>query len=205
MSIQESGQGRQVHKFGGSSLADPACYRRVAGLIEQQAGLHPLVVVSAAGKTTNRLLELMDLVAAGDHAAADALSALQGYQQGLIDTLLEGERRQRLSTQLTTDLQQISRLLESRLDSYQRHYVLAHGEVWSARLLAALLEERGTQAAWLDAREFLLAEEAALARVDVAVSGQRLTEQLSRLGEQTVVITGFIAADAQGRTLLLVV
>lgn len=203
MSIQESGQGRQVHKFGGSSLADPACYRRVAGLIEQQAGLHPLVVVSAAGKTTNRLLELMDLVAAGDHAAADALAVLQGYQQGLIDGLLEGERRQRLSTQLASDLQQIGRLLESRLDAYQRHAVLAHGEVWSARLLAALLAERGSQAAWLDAREFLLAEEAALARVDLLVSRQRLTEQLGRLGEQTVVITGFIAADAQGRTLLL--
>ena len=30
--------GRQVHKFGGSSfMADPNCYRRVAGLIEQES------------------------------------------------------------------------------------------------------------------------------------------------------------------------
>ena len=28
---------RHVHKFGGSSLADPVCYRRVASILEQQA------------------------------------------------------------------------------------------------------------------------------------------------------------------------
>ena len=43
---------RQVHKFGGSSLADPVCYRRVAAIVEQQVGGDELVVVSAAGKTT---------------------------------------------------------------------------------------------------------------------------------------------------------
>ena len=49
---------RHVHKFGGSSLADPVCYRRVASILEQQAeqqgGGRELVVVSAAGKTTDR-------------------------------------------------------------------------------------------------------------------------------------------------------
>lgn len=29
---------RHVHKFGGSSLADPVCYRRVASIVEQQVG-----------------------------------------------------------------------------------------------------------------------------------------------------------------------
>ena len=39
--------GRQVHKFGGSSLADPSCYRRVAGLIEQQGrGIGTVMLVS---------------------------------------------------------------------------------------------------------------------------------------------------------------
>ena len=49
---------RHVHKFGGSSLADPVCYRRVASILEQQVGGQGqgLVVVSAAGKTTNRLI-----------------------------------------------------------------------------------------------------------------------------------------------------
>ena len=52
--------GRQVHKFGGSSLADPNCYRRVAGLIEQESDPRALIVGSAAGKTTNRLLQVLE-------------------------------------------------------------------------------------------------------------------------------------------------
>jgi len=47
--------GRQVHKFGGSSLADPNCYRRVAGLIEQESDPRALIVVSAAGRNHQSL------------------------------------------------------------------------------------------------------------------------------------------------------
>lgn len=56
---------RHVHKFGGSSLADPVCYRRVASIVEQQVGGDELIVVSAAGKTTNRLIQLVELAEAG--------------------------------------------------------------------------------------------------------------------------------------------
>ena len=52
---------RHVHKFGGSSLADPVCYRRVASIVEQQVGGDELIVVSAAGKTTNRLIQLVEI------------------------------------------------------------------------------------------------------------------------------------------------
>ena len=130
--------GRQVHKFGGSSLADPSCYRRVAGLIEQQGRGDELIVVSAAGKTTNRLIQLLDAPEAGEHALAAVLTALQTYQQGLIDGLLEGESHQQLSAALQADLQNISLSLSQSPDHLERNRLLSFGEVWSARLLAAL-------------------------------------------------------------------
>lgn len=65
MATQAGLKRRQVHKFGGSSLADPVCYRRVAAIVEQQVGGDELVVVSAAGKTTNRLIQLVELADAG--------------------------------------------------------------------------------------------------------------------------------------------
>ena len=89
--------GRQVHKFGGSSLADPNCYRRVAGLIEQESDPRALIVVSAAGKTTNRLLQVLELTDAGDDAAVTALNGLRVYQLSLIEGVLEGPARQSLS------------------------------------------------------------------------------------------------------------
>lgn len=146
---------RHVHKFGGSSLADPVCYRRVASILEQQAeqqgGGRELVVVSAAGKTTNRLIQLVELAEAGDEAAGEAISALQAYQQSLIDGLLEGELHLELSQQLADDMQLIAKTLEGQFDRFERNGLLAFGEVWSARLLAALLTSRGDKAIWLDA------------------------------------------------------
>ncbi len=193
---------RQVHKFGGSSLADPVCYRRVAAIVEQQVGGDELVVVSAAGKTTNRLIQLVELADAGDEAAGEAISALQAYQQSLIDGLLEGELQLDLSQQLADDMQLIAKTLEGQFDRFARNGLLAFGEVWSARLLAALLTSRGEKAIWLDARSFLRAEDGALVKVDTALSSELLKARLAEHAGR-IVVTGFIAADMEGRSLLL--
>ncbi|WP_421187206.1 bifunctional aspartate kinase/homoserine dehydrogenase II [Aeromonas enteropelogenes] len=193
---------RHVHKFGGSSLADPVCYRRVASILEQQGGGRELVVVSAAGKTTNRLIQLVELAEAGDEAAGEAISALQAYQQSLIDGLLEGELQLELSKQLADDMQLIAKTLEGQFDRFERNGLLAFGEVWSARLLAALLTSRGDKAIWLDARSFLRAEDGALVKVDTALSSELLKARLAEHAGR-IVVTGFIAADLEGRSLLL--
>lgn len=91
----------QVHKFGGSSLADAYCYRRVARIVTEYAGASDLVVVSAAGDTTNRILAIIDAKqegdADGDYGMAEVLlKQLEKYQQGLIRELLSGEHQQRL-------------------------------------------------------------------------------------------------------------
>lgn len=122
------------------------------------------MVVSAAGKTTNRLIQLVELAEAGDEAAGEAITALHAYQQSLIDGLLEGELLLDLSKQLTDDMQQIAKTLEGQFDRFERNGLLAFGEVWSARLLAALLTSRGDKAIWLDARSFLRAEDGAWSR-----------------------------------------
>ena len=165
---------RHVHKFGGSSLADPVCYRRVASIVEQQVGGNEVVGVSAAGKATNRLIQLVVLAEAGDGAAGEAITALHAYQQSLIDGLLEGELHLDLSQQLTDDMQLIAKTLEGQFDRFVRNGLLAFGEVWSARLLAALLTSRGVAAAWLDASSFLRAEDGALIQVDTALSRELL-------------------------------
>lgn len=51
---------RQLHKFGGSSLANPECYQRVVNILREYSSATDLVVVSAAGKTTNRLIEFVE-------------------------------------------------------------------------------------------------------------------------------------------------
>ena len=73
-----------LHKFGGSSLADADCYRRVAHILLTHGHSDDLVVVSAAGKTTNFLYKLLSL-RDSNQLWQEELQVLISYQQGLIE------------------------------------------------------------------------------------------------------------------------
>src|SRR5512146_3494390 len=47
-----------VMKFGGTSVESAAAIERVAGIVKAREQRHPVVVVSAMGKTTNKLLAI---------------------------------------------------------------------------------------------------------------------------------------------------
>lgn len=202
---------RPVHKFGGSSLADAACFHRVADIIRNQGQADALVVVSASGKTTNRLIELLTLFDSGDSAAAATLEGLYCFQHTLIESTFGGENATGsqaavvgvLQAQLDADINTIAQVLENqRLDDYQRNFIQAFGEQWAARLLAALLNEQGLAASDLDARRFLRVSGSPV-QVDKAASRQLLSAILAEHAHRILVVTGFIAGDEQGRTRLL--
>jgi aspartokinase/homoserine dehydrogenase 2 len=193
---------RSIHKFGGSSLADATCYRRVSAIISEHTEAQDLIVVSAAGKTTNQLLELLQLAEDCDQAAPERLIATCEYQAKLIAELLADELCVKLTAALQDDIHTISHLLETSLDVYAKNQIIAHGEVWSARLLAALLTQNQLPADDLDSRLFLTTELAAQPVVDETVSRQKLMTCLATL-KNRVVVTGFIAGDSQQRTVTL--
>ena len=193
---------RSIHKFGGSSLADATCYRRVLSIIATYTHTRDLIVVSASGKTTNQLLDLLQLSQDGDDAASDRLIAIYEFQSVLISELLEGELKTQLLDELQDDIHTIGHLLEGSQDHFLNNQILAHGEQWSTRLLAALLSQSGLPARSLDSRQFLLAELAAQPVVDEVESRQRLGHCLVDIPERGVV-TGFIAADSKQRTVTL--
>ncbi|MFH7585844.1 bifunctional aspartate kinase/homoserine dehydrogenase II [Oceanimonas smirnovii] len=199
----EPGAHRPVHKFGGSSLADAACFHRVAGIIHQLQQPDALIVVSAPGKTTNRLIELLNLFASGDTAAPEALAGLHAFQRHLIASTLPAEAAAPLLAALGEDIVSIAYVLEhDRLDDYQRGYIQAFGEVWSSRLLATVLQQQGVTAHSLDARRFLRVSGTPV-QVEEDESRRLLEHILAEHPQQMQVVTGFIAADKEGRTRLL--
>jgi len=73
--ILEEPSGMIVMKFGGTSVESAEAIRRVAAIVAQKAARKPLVVVSAMGKTTNRILAAAEQAASGN--LADALNAVE--------------------------------------------------------------------------------------------------------------------------------
>lgn len=193
----------QVHKFGGSSLADAYCYRRVARIVTEYAGASDLVVVSAAGDTTNRILAIID--AKGDDlgVAEVLLKQLEKYQQGLILELLNGDVQQHVLEQSQHDFKRWYAWLAGEEEIARRPELLSYGELWSARLLAALLEQQGVTADYIDARTFLVADDAPEPHIRVEVSRAGLLNRIAPHPGTRFIVTGFICADPQGNSLIL--
>ncbi|MFA0079154.1 bifunctional aspartate kinase/homoserine dehydrogenase II [Vibrio artabrorum] len=193
---------RQLHKFGGSSLANPECYQRVVNILRDYSSATDLVVVSAAGKTTNRLIEFVEALDKDGRIAHECLQTLRQFQLGLIEALLEGEAAIQLTATIQQEFTALGELT-APLSEAQKAQVLGHGEVWSSRLLAALLCQHDLQAVAQDARAFLRADVGAQPEVGRARSYPLIKEVLAQHAHCRVVITGFMAQNCEGETVLL--
>ncbi|MDH5889406.1 bifunctional aspartate kinase/homoserine dehydrogenase II [Vibrio splendidus] len=193
---------RQLHKFGGSSLANPECYQRVVNILREYSSATDLVVVSAAGKTTNRLIEFVEALDKDGRIAHECLQTLRQFQLELIEALLEGEAALQLTATIQQEFTALGELT-APLSEAQKAQVLGHGEVWSSRLLATLLCQHDLQAVAQDARAFLRAEAGAQPEVDRARSYPLIKEVLAQHAHCRVVITGFMAQNCEGETVLL--
>lgn len=195
--------GRQLHKFGGSSLADVKCYLRVAGIMAEYSAPGDMMVVSAAGSTTNQLISWLRLSQTDRISAHQVQQALRRYQSELITGLLPAELAEPLVALFTQDLERLAALLDEPMCDATYAEVVGHGEIWSARLMSALLNVKGMESEWLDARSFLRAERSAQPQVDEGRSYPLLQQLLAQHPNKRLVATGFICRNDAGETVLL--
>ncbi|MFB9213993.1 bifunctional aspartate kinase/homoserine dehydrogenase II [Vibrio sinaloensis] len=193
---------RQLHKFGGSSLANPECYRRVVDILKEYSSDEDLIVVSAAGKTTNRLIEFLEALNKDGRLAHEVLQSLRQFQTSLIEDLLGSEAQSHLLATLNDEFSTLGELT-APLSEAEKAAVLGHGEVWSSRLLAALLNQNDLQSVAQDARAFLRAEVGTQPEVDRGSSYPLIKEVLAQHQHHRLVVTGFMAQDEAGQTVLL--
>lgn len=203
LGVSAAVSGRQLHKFGGSSLADVKCYQRVAGIMAEYSRPGDLMVVSAAGGTTNQLISWLKLSQSDRLSAHQVQQALRRYQSDLIAGLLPADAAERLTTLFIRDLERLAALLDGGVTDAVYAEVVGHGEIWSARLMAAVLNLSNIDANWLDARDFLRAERAAQPQVDEGRSWPLLQQLLTQHAGQRLVVTGFISRNEAGETVLL--
>lgn len=199
-------------KFGGSSVADAACMRQVAGLVEERLAAAPLVVLSAMGKTTNALFAAAREAERGEIDAALAGAAqLRAAHERAARELFDA----RVPAGLSRDLAELQDGLEvllrgvamlRELSPRSLDAITGTGELLATRLFAALLQDRGVRAGWFDARRALLTDRRfGQARPDLAGLGQRAQQHLAPLLQPggAVVTQGYIGATEDGLTTTL--
>ena len=191
--------GWRVHKFGGTSLADPERIRHVAGLLD--ARTPPLaVVVSAMSGVTDRLLALAEKAHTDANGLSDRLQSLRNDQRAVVTNLLNGDAAASVLRALDRDVDDLTDVLRAtRLmgtaPETTRDLVAGYGELWSARVLGGVLRDRGLPAAVCDARQVLVVTHEDLGPVvDWPATRERFADwRAEHDNPEVVVVTGFIA------------
>ena len=200
-------QAWKVHKFGGSSVADAACMRRVAAIVETDAAPRKAVVLSACRGVTDALLNLVSAAERQDPGLEDAIEAVRQRHVGIAAELIPGASGEEYVAGLSRDCRDIVGILQAvRLtrsaSTTIRDLISGYGEIWSTQLFERYLRARGTGSGsvrWIDARKVLLVEWGPLGP---GIRWNQSRDNLGTLVEAgfagTLVVTGFIATDTHG-------
>jgi bifunctional aspartokinase / homoserine dehydrogenase 1 len=196
-----------VHKFGGSSVADADCFRKVAAILESAPAGRLAVVLSACRGVTDALLRLVALAERRDVAYRDELEELLRRHAGIAEELLSGAAAQGYQSLLERDRRELTQALHAVTEGRGATRTVAdliagYGELWSTRLFQRFFEQRARRpgpVAWLDARRVVIAEWGALGpSVQWRESHANLRTHLAAEYHGTLVITGYIASDRRG-------
>ncbi|TNH03745.1 aspartate kinase [Testudinibacter sp. TR-2022] len=192
---------REMHKFGGSSLANAERIRNVAQLIKKYSQQQDLIVVSAMGDMTDNLIRWVTL------SSSDPVSANQQLQKIKFQYLTQTNKLlnapETVSQPFLEDILSLSSLLDKPLSEAIYAEVVGHGEIWTARLVSAYLNQVGIESCFLDARLFMYAERAVMPQVDFAASRRKLQPHLAQAEGKRLIITGFICQNRAKETVLL--
>jgi aspartate kinase len=202
-----------VLKFGGSSVRDAEWIRRVLEIAEGRLSEAPLLVSSAMGKTTDRLLALGAAAVAGDRSALeeDLRRLLKEHATALEDltgSLPPNERKphqaslRALGEELETLLHGI--ILIRELSSRSSDALLSFGERLATTIIAAGAAARGIDATLLDSRALIRTDdEFGAARPDLQTTRALIGAAVSPRPGHLYIAQGFLASTAAGTTTTL--
>ncbi len=201
-----------VMKFGGSSLAGPQAVNRAVKIIGGRAAQQPVVLVSALGKTTDRLLAMAHTAGGGGAGKTQRLfDAWRRHTERLAEATCSQRRRSAVRAMLDTHFEELAGALagiaERRsLGRRAADRVAAFGERLSSLIVTEALVNRGLPGAHVDARKVVVTEERkgeVLPLFDE--TRRRLANRVRPLAArgEIPVLGGFIAANRAGETTTL--
>jgi bifunctional aspartokinase / homoserine dehydrogenase 1 len=197
-----------VHKFGGSSVADAACFRRVAEIVEASSNPREAIVLSACRGVTDALLELVNLAEQPNKEFGAAIRALKARHLDLAAELVSKPAFETYKAQFERDCLDIAGMLQTvrliRSSTYlMRDVIAGFGEIWSTRLFAPFLRERARikgDILWVDAREVIIVEWGSLGpAVQWTASEANLQKLVAPDFTGRLIVTGFIATTTKGK------
>jgi aspartate kinase len=194
----------KVFKFGGASVKDAAGVKNILRVLRHTGFKDTLIVVSAMGKTTNALEQVVHSFFENKEQFPQDMEKVREDHHRIIEELFESESaaiNQKVNALFdgaltflnTTDIEEYSLVYDQ---------VVSVGELVSTTIISAYMEREGMENTWLNARECIKTDayfrDANLYWTDTEAAIQQAVN-----GKSTLISQGFIGSASNGLTTTL--
>lgn len=198
-----------VFKFGGASVKDADAIRNVASILSLYPGKKLAVVVSAMGKSTNKLEEIVTALETKNHKLFVGLvDELEAFHMDIMAALFPEKHFRIYQTieELFESLKARFELVFSENNSFEYDQIVSLGEVLSSHIVSAFLLEQDFSVQWMDARKLIRTDHTYQeGKVDWKKTEQLIQERMiPAFQDADILLTqGFIGHTAEGFTTTL--
>lgn len=197
----------KVFKFGGASVKDAASIKNVANILSKFKTERLVIVISAMGKTTNALEEVVNAHAKNTGEAFDKYNAVKEAHYAIMRELFD-ENDETFADVHDTFVEAEWVLEEAPHEDYDYMYdqIVSIGEQVSTKIVAAYLNKVGLPTTWFDARDVLACDNTYR---EGRIDWERTVEQAQKIipalldKTQFVLTQGFIGSTSENFTITL--
>ncbi|MBK8627622.1 MAG: aspartate kinase [Saprospiraceae bacterium] len=197
----------KVFKFGGASVKDAEGFRNVGRILQKFRSDKIVVVVSAMGKTTNALEEVIKSYYAQDGKTSALLDQIKNSHLALVQQLFP------VTSEILDDINDILVEIEWVLEEvphedydYTYDQIVSIGELLSSKILAHYLYHLEINSQWIDVRDVILTDNTyrdakVIWDVTQKNASQKMLSLLSNVNH--LVTQGFIGCTSENFTTTL--
>ncbi len=197
----------QVFKFGGASVKSAENIKNVVSIVEKYRNSELLVVVSAIGKTTDKLAKITTNYVKQEGDYFGLLEELKQEHFQILDELFES-RNHPVYDDIANTFVEVEWILEEEPQDefdYLFDQIVSIGELLSTKIVAAYGKHVGVPIQWIDARDYILTDNTYQeGKVDWEKTEEKIRRDLPFiLDEQVIVTQGFIGSTSENFTTTL--
>lgn len=194
----------KVFKFGGASVKDAAAVKNVAAILERYKEEQIIVVVSAMGKTTNALEDLLDAYYHGKSNTLELLEVVKRFHFDILKELFESTSHPIFEELHNTFVEIEWQLEEEQMREYDFEYdqMVAVGEWLSATVVSTYLKQVGLENKLQDVRDIIRTDNTYRnAKVDWDVTAENVnryvTPYFSDSSNKLMITQGFVGSTSE--------
>lgn len=194
----------QVFKFGGASVSSASSIKNAASIIRMFPG-PKVIVISAMGKTTNALEDVVKAYFRGDASMKEHFNTIRKYHNDIMLHLSAGNKVDWSNVEdLFATLEERMQISPSMNFDYEYDQIVSYGELISTAIISSFYQATGLTNTWIDIRKCLITDTTHReANINWELSEKQISSTFDLTKHELFITQGFLGGTTTNHTTTL--